>query len=207
MGGVSTEEKDLIGWARGWRLVFLESSWNVSHAVSLESPFSSSNVNHKHQEAITDNKSPKWVMQAHSSASSLLTRPPYARPREKRASILWLSRRRAADRVIGAKHGEILRKAIPGSQTNWTSQTLQCSASRSVLGHELSRNAARFWEACPRYQLEQFVKQIGGRVARTCLTDGDRLTWLTECPDAPLRRRHPGWFYKPERKISATKKL
>jgi len=63
-GGASSNGRDLIGLTQGRRSVFLESSWNARHAVSRETPALSSNVSHKHQEAITDhhhNQTHKWI--------------------------------------------------------------------------------------------------------------------------------------------------
>lgn len=154
-GGASTKGRDLIGLTQGRRSVFLESSWNARRAVSQEMPFSSSNVIHKHQEAITDQHRNKTPKMRHSRIIPVLVHHSrdlqYAWMRKKRGLILWVSQNCTADGVRGAKHGAILRKPILGSQTKWTSLTLQCSASCSVLGHELNGNTALFWEPCPCY--------------------------------------------------------
>lgn len=148
-GGASANGRNLIGLAQGRRSVFLESSWNARHAISEETPVLSSNVNHKHQEAITNhhyNKTPKLIVPVLFHYSRDCCMLEWGRRGD------WLCRfHRAvlADGVRGAKHGGILRKPVLGSQTNWTSQALQCTASCSVLGLELNRNAARFREPCP----------------------------------------------------------
>lgn len=101
----------------------------------------------QHQETITDHNHteknlPNESLQNHSALVY------YSRDR---CTVDWVRKGNRffgfhrADGVRGAKHGVILRKPLLGSQTKRTSQTVLCSASCSVLGHELEEKRRSFW--------------------------------------------------------------